>query len=104
MCAKSLQLCLTLHNPMDCSLPSSSAHGILQARTLEWVAVSFSRGSSQPRIKPPPPAAPALKADSLPLSHQGSPHYKIKTINLMMQFIVKNNRQDYRCIQGGQEH
>ena len=36
-------------NPMDCSLPSSSLHGILQARILEWVAVSSSRGSSQPR-------------------------------------------------------
>ena len=35
--------------PIDCSLPGSSAHGILQARILEWVAISFSRGSSQPR-------------------------------------------------------
>ena len=43
------QLYLTLWNPMDCSLPSSSVHGILQARILEWVAVPFSRGSSQPR-------------------------------------------------------
>ena len=38
MCAELLQLCLTLCNPMDCSLPSSSVHGILQARILEWVA------------------------------------------------------------------
>ena len=36
-------------NPMDCSLPGSSLHGVLQARILEWVAISFSRGSSQPR-------------------------------------------------------
>ena len=36
-------------NPMDCSPPSSSVHGILQARILEWVAIPFSRGSSQPR-------------------------------------------------------
>ena len=41
------QLCPTLCNPMDCSLPGSSLHGILQARVLEWVAISFSRGSSQ---------------------------------------------------------
>ena len=40
------QSCLTLCNPMDCRQPSSSVHGILQARTLEWVAISFSRGSS----------------------------------------------------------
>ena len=39
----------TLCNPMDCSQPGSSVHGILQARVLEWVAIPFSRGSSQPR-------------------------------------------------------
>ena len=43
------QLCLTLCDLMDCSLPGSSVHGILQARILELVAISFSRGSSQPR-------------------------------------------------------
>ena len=46
---KVAQLCLTLCNPMDCSLPSSSVHGILQARILEWLAIPFSRGFSQPR-------------------------------------------------------
>ena len=40
-----VQLC----DPMDCSLPGSSIHGISQARTLEWVAISFSRGSFRPR-------------------------------------------------------
>ena len=40
---------MTLCNPMDCSLPGSSIHGIFQARVLEWVAISFSRGSSRPR-------------------------------------------------------
>ena len=43
------QLCLTLRDPMDCSLPGSSVHGIFQARVLDWVGISFSRGSSQPR-------------------------------------------------------
>ena len=43
------QSCPTLCDPMDCSPPGSSIHGILQARILEWVAISFSRGSSQPR-------------------------------------------------------
>ena len=43
------QLCLSLCDPTDCSLPGSSIHGISQARMLEWVAVSFPRGSSQPR-------------------------------------------------------
>ena len=40
------QLCPTLCDPMDCSLPGSSVHGILQTRVLEWVAISFFRGSS----------------------------------------------------------
>ena len=40
--AKSLQSCPTLCDPMDCSLPGSSAHGIFQARVLEWVAIAFS--------------------------------------------------------------
>ena len=40
--AKSLQSCPILCDPMDCSLPGFSVHGILQARTLEWVAISFS--------------------------------------------------------------
>ena len=43
------QSCPTLCSPMDCSLPSSSVHGILRARILQWVVISFSRGSSQPR-------------------------------------------------------
>ena len=43
------QSCLTLSDPMDCSLPGSSVHGIFQTRVLEWVAISFSRGSSRPR-------------------------------------------------------
>ena len=45
----SAQSCLTLCDPMDCSLPGSSLHGILQARILEWVAISFSKGSSHTR-------------------------------------------------------
>ena len=49
MRAKSLQLCLTLGDPMDCNLPGSSIHGLLQARTVEWVAVPSSRESSPPR-------------------------------------------------------
>ena len=46
---KNAQLCPTLCDLMDCSPPGSSVHGILQARILEWVAISFSRGSSQLR-------------------------------------------------------
>ena len=47
--AKLLQSCLTLCNPVDCSPPVSSVHGILQARILKWIATPSSKGSSQPR-------------------------------------------------------
>ena len=43
------QLCPTLCDSMNCSLPGSSVHGIFQAIVLEWIAISFSRGSSRPR-------------------------------------------------------
>ena len=46
VCVCVAQSCLTLCDSMDCSPPGSSVHGILQARILEWVATSFSRGSS----------------------------------------------------------
>ena len=60
MHANSLQLCLILCTPMNCSLPDSSVHGILQARILEWVAISFSRGSPDSGIQPTPLISPAL--------------------------------------------
>ena len=42
------QLCLTLWDPMDCSLPGSSVHGIFQARVLEWGAIAFSKSNYTP--------------------------------------------------------
>ena len=56
------QSCPTLCDPMDSSPPGSSVHGILPARILEWVAISFSRGSSNPGIEP---RYPRLQADAL---------------------------------------
>ena len=53
-CAQSLQACLTLCYPVDCSLPASSVHGILQTRILAWVAMPSSRGFSQPRDRTNP--------------------------------------------------
>ena len=49
VCVLVAQSCPTLCNPVDCSPPGSSVHGILQARILGWVAIPFSRGSSQSR-------------------------------------------------------
>ena len=63
--------CLTLCDPMDCSLPGSSVHGISQARILEFVAISYSRGHSQLRNQTHVShKSIALQADSLPPSHQ----------------------------------
>ena len=59
------QSCPTLCDPVDCSPPVSSVHEILQARTLEWVAMPFSRGSSQSRDRT------ALQEDSLAFELSG---------------------------------
>ena len=59
-CLLSLQSCLTLCDPMDYSPPSSSIHGILQAKKLEWVAMPSSRESSDPGIEPASLKSPAL--------------------------------------------
>ena len=64
------QSCPTLGDPMDRSPPGSPVHETFQARILEWVAISFSRGSSQPRDRT---RSPALQADSLPTELQGKP-------------------------------
>ena len=56
VCARSVaQLCLILYDPMDCSPPGSSVHGILQTRILEWLAISSSRGASWCRDQAPVP-------------------------------------------------
>ena len=59
---KLTQLCLTLCNPTDCSLPGFSVHGISHARILEWVAISFSRDLPNPGMEP---RSPLLQVDSL---------------------------------------
>ena len=71
-CAKLFQSCLSLCHPLDCSPPGPSVHGILQARMLEWAAVPPPGELPDPGIEPVTPAAPALQADPLQLSHQGS--------------------------------
>ena len=77
MHAKALQSCpvLCVSDPLDCSPPGSSVHGILQARILEWAASS--RGSSQPRDQT---GSPALQADSLAES-PGKPQNNHSSIN-----------------------
>ena len=74
--AKLLRSCLTLCDPMDCSLPGFSLHGILQARILEWVAMPSSRGSSRPRDRTCISYLSCVwQAGSLPLAPPGKPFH-----------------------------
>ena len=79
VCALVAQSCPTLCYPVDYSLPGSSVHGILHARILEWVPISFSRGSSQHRDWT---GSLALQADSLPFEPTGK---------LLLCYIPENN-------------
>ena len=65
------QLCPTLCDPMDCSLPGSSVHGVFQARILECVAISTPGNLPGPRIKPASPASPDWQVDSLSQASPG---------------------------------
>ena len=79
-------LCLTLCDPLDCSPPGSSGHGIFQARILEWVAISSWMGSSQPSDKPTSPVSSALQVVLYLLSHQGSMQV-INNTNMLLLYI-----------------
>ena len=69
------QSCPTLSDPMDCSPPGSSAHGIFQARVLEWGAVAFS-GAAVDNVK-----TPTIKSLSLPIQHsEGQPHHRFRIV------------------------
>ena len=78
---------LTLCNSMDCSPPGSFDHGILQARILEWVAIPFSRGSSQPGIEP---GSLALQENSLP----SEPPDYISIKKIFKQYFLKLQETD----------
>ena len=91
--SEATQSCPTLCNPIDGSPPGSPVPGSLQARTLEWIAISFSRGIfSTQGSKPHLSHLLHWQADSLPLSHQGSPYSRTR---FKMQF-----RAPVPCIVG----
>ena len=72
MCVCELAVCLTLCDRMDYSQPGSSVYGILLARILEWVAIPFSRGHSDPATEP---RSPVLPADSSLSEPPGNPTF-----------------------------
>ena len=90
MCAQWPQSCLTLCDPMDCNPPGPSVHGILQARILEWVAISFSRGFYQPRDRTVSAASPALQQIVYPLSHLKSP-FSLPILSLKTSLISNHH-------------
>ena len=71
------QSCLTVCDPMDCSLPGSSVLGIFQARILEWVAIPSPGDLPNPGIKP---GSPTLQTDALPSEPPGKPYTPKKLI------------------------
>ena len=81
------QLCPTLCEPIDCGPPALLSMGILQARKLEWVAISFSRGTSQPRDRT---QSPTLQADSLP----SEPPEKPKNTGVGSLSLLQGNLPD----------
>ena len=78
-------VCPTLYDPIDCSPPDSSVLGILQARTLEWVFMLSSKGSSWPRDRIR--VSLAQQADSLSLSHLGSSSFKHEWIQIQALLV-----------------
>ena len=83
-------------NPMDCSLPGSSVHGILQVRILEWVAISFSRGSSQPRDQTCFSCVSCIGRQVLyQPSYQGSPIYIEWSLNpVSIRGVLRGSKEN----------
>ena len=84
LCAVCLvaKLCLTLYDLTDCSAPGSFVHGVLQAKILGWVAISFSRGSSRPREQTKSLASPALAKGFVTTPPPGKPYAKLNVFKM----------------------
>ena len=85
------QSCLTLCDPIDCSPPGSSVHGILQPRILEWVTISFSWGSSWPRDWTQVSCIVSLQANSSLSEPSGKPNSQYSFKN---KILVLNTKQE----------
>ena len=89
LCAQS---CPTLCNPMDSSLPGSSVPGISQARILKWVAIPFSRESSQPRDQTKSLVSPALAGEFFTMAPPGkpniNPNYSLILLQLLLLLLI----------------
>ena len=95
VCVLVAQSCLTLSDPMDCSLPVSSVLVIFQARILEWVTL-LSRGSSPPGIEP---RSPALQMDSLLTESPGKLSHSIDMGQMLHDFFNLSHLLLVFCLQ-----
>ena len=86
MHAKSLQSCLILCNPVDCSPPASSVQLILQARILEWIAISYSRQSSWPMDQICSSCGSCITGRFFTAESQGKPKTILEMLNLIIVF------------------
>ena len=98
------QSCPTPCDPMDCSPPASSVHGILQARILEWVATFFARGSSQPWDRTHLLGLLHGQVDSLPLGAPGKPQSFQNPTFLVSVLNVWSLNQRHQNFVGGEFH
>ena len=98
-CCLVAKSCPTFCDPMDCSPPGASVHGISQVRILEWVIIFFSGDLPDPGIKPMSPTSPARQADSLLLSHQRSPYSKEASLVGRVSTILMQHVRT--CVQKG---
>ena len=89
-----VQLCLTLCDPMDCSPPVSSVHGIFQARILEWGAIAFSGDLLNPGIEP---GSLALQADSSLSEPPGKPQVHMSLFFIGFFFSYHNRTLKNIC-------
>ena len=85
------QLCPALCDPMDCSPPGSSVHGILQARILKWVAIPFSRGQLNPGTES---KSSALQADSLMSEPPGKPNMDFVKVPFLLYMTISLSNED----------
>ena len=95
--AKSLQSCLTLCNLMSCSPAGSSAHGILRSRTLEWVAIPFSRGSSWPRDRTPISCVSCIASGFFTAEPPGKPSVAQSRLSSVLKLGKCRLCQPLRC-------
>ena len=89
---------LTLCDPMDCSLPGSSVHGIFQARILEWVAIFSSRGSSQPKDQTRPSCSSCTGRQILYQWATGKPGFRLRRFQFLKPTPCTKIRRFNKCL------